>query len=175
MQPATQAAFAVTMVLLLGQASAQSGGADRALAGKLSGLDAAIAPQSERAKGLPQMLRQEIRARLRAANERETAAWSKVQTRAEWEQFRDTRLLALKASLGQFPPPPENLKVRVTRTLQGDGFRIENLVFESRPGLLVTANLYLPAAVAKKMPGILICHSHHNPKTQGELQDMGMT
>ena len=25
------------------------------------------------------------------------------------------------------------------------------------------------------MPGILIFHSHHNPKTQGELQDMGMT
>ena len=25
------------------------------------------------------------------------------------------------------------------------------------------------------MPGILLCHSHHNPKTQGELQDMGMT
>jgi hypothetical protein len=27
----------------------------------------------------------------------------------------------------------------------------------------------------KKMPGILICTSHHNPKSQGELQDMGMT
>jgi hypothetical protein len=25
------------------------------------------------------------------------------------------------------------------------------------------------------MPGIVLCHSHHNPKTQGELQDMGMT
>jgi hypothetical protein len=24
------------------------------------------------------------------------------------------------------------------------------------------------------MPGILLCHSHHAPKTQGELQDMGM-
>ncbi len=24
------------------------------------------------------------------------------------------------------------------------------------------------------MPGILICHSHHNPKTQSELQDMGV-
>src|SRR5437016_429278 len=47
-------------------------------------------------------------------------------------------------------------------------------VYEGRPGLLVTANLYLPAAPAEKMPGILIIHSHHNPKTQGELQDMGM-
>jgi cephalosporin-C deacetylase-like acetyl esterase len=63
----------------------------------------------------------------------------------------------------------------VTRTLEGDGYQIENLVFESRAGLVVTANLYLPDPPAKAMPGILICHSHHNPKSQGELQDMGMT
>jgi dienelactone hydrolase len=35
--------------------------------------------------------------------------------------------------------------------------------------------LYLPSAPRKDMPGILICHSHHRPKEQGELQDMGMT
>src|SRR5262249_18741544 len=57
----------------------------------------------------------------------------------------------------------------------GDGYRIEKIVFESRPGLLVTANLYSPAKPGTSMPGILIIHSHHNPKTQGELQDMGIT
>src|SRR5262249_23730723 len=82
---------------------------------------------------------------------------------------------ALRDSLGQFPPVPKDLKARVTRKLEGDGYRIENLVFESRPGVLVTANLYGPAKAPKSMPGILIVHSHHNPKTQGELQDMGMT
>jgi len=25
------------------------------------------------------------------------------------------------------------------------------------------------------MPGIVLAHSHHNPKWEGELQDMGMT
>ena len=39
----------------------------------------------------------------------------------------------------------------------------------------MTANLYRPARPLQGMPGILICHSHHNPRTQGELQDMGMT
>ena len=39
----------------------------------------------------------------------------------------------------------------------------------------VTANLYRPEPLRESMPGILLCHSHHNPKTQGELQDMGMT
>jgi cephalosporin-C deacetylase-like acetyl esterase len=65
--------------------------------------------------------------------------------------------------------------VRVTRTLEGDGYRIDNLVFESRPDLTVTANLYRPEEPLGTLPGILICHSHHAPKTQGELQDMGMT
>src|SRR5207244_6831815 len=74
-----------------------------------------------------------------------------------------------------FPPVPKDLNVRVTRTLAGPGYRVENIVFESRPGLVVTANLYLPAEPPQSMPGILICHSHHNPKSQGELQDMGMT
>lgn len=120
-------------------------------------------------------LSQDARARIRAANDRESEAWRKIKTREEWEAYRDARLKALRESLGAFPPVPADLKVRVTRTLEGDGHRIENLVFESRPGLVVTANLYVPAAPTAAMPGILICHSHHNSKTQGELQDMGMT
>jgi dienelactone hydrolase len=39
---------------------------------------------------------------------------------------------------------------------------------------VVTANLYRPARPPRSQPGILICHSHHNPRTQGELQDMGI-
>jgi len=53
----------------------------------------------------------------------------------------------------------------------GDGFTIANLLYESRPGLWVTANLYQPKPVHRVHAGIIICHSHHNPKTQGELQD----
>src|SRR5205823_1013704 len=59
--------------------------------------------------------------------------------------------------------------------LDGDGYRTHNLVYETRPGLWVSANLYLPAKPPEKMPGVLISHSHHTPKTHGELQDMGMT
>ena len=52
--------------------------------------------------------------------------------------------------------------------------RVENIIYESRPDFFVTANLYVPAKTDKPMPGFIIVHSHHNPKTQGELQDMGM-
>ncbi|MCA9204387.1 MAG: acetylxylan esterase, partial [Planctomycetales bacterium] len=56
---------------------------------------------------------------------------------------------------------------------------VHNILFNSRPGLWISANLYEPVTddkshVAERTrPGILICHSHHTPKTHGELQDMG--
>jgi hypothetical protein len=116
-----------------------------------------------------------VRAGLEAANRRETRAWEGLRSRADWEQYRDARIRALRESLGAFPQPPADLKVRVTGTIAGTGFAVEKLAFVSRPGLVVTANLYRPEPAGKSMPGILVCHSHHNPKTEGELQDMGAT
>ncbi len=151
-------------------------GDHKALAARLASLgEKDVAARDEQARRFPQMLARDARAQRDAANRRESEAWRAVKDRAGWERFRDARLKALRESLGTFPEPPRALPVRVTATLRGDGYRIENLVFESRPGLWVTANLYLPEKPARPMPGILLCHSHHNPKAQGELQDMGTT
>jgi cephalosporin-C deacetylase-like acetyl esterase len=132
-------------------------------------------PDDPRAKDLPKMLAADARRRMREANLRESQAFAAVTTREQWEAHRDARIKALRESLGTFPEVPKDMRVVVTRKLDGDGYRIENLVYETRPGLWVTANLYLPAKPVEKMPGILISHSHHTPKTHGELQDMGMT
>jgi dienelactone hydrolase len=143
---------------------------------ELRGLDSRVFPaDGDRVRGLAAMLARDEKARLRAAHVRENAAWERVKTRADWEGFRDARLRALRDSLGSLPAESAAPRAIVTRELAGDGYRIKNLVFESRPGLVVTANLYEPARPPDSMPGLLIAHSHHNPKTQGELQDMGMT
>lgn len=116
-----------------------------------------------------------VRARVTAGALAERREWEKIRTVADWERFRDTRVAALKKSLGTFPARTP-LRADVTRRLDfGDGFAIENIVFESRPGLLVTANLYLPSKIAGRVPVIVIAHSLHFPKTELELQDMGMT
>src|SRR5262249_6012262 len=152
-------------VLLLG--AVRAAGDD--LAAQLRDLNATVIPvDTEQAKQLPRMLARHVQGRMREANQRESRLWQQIRTRVEWEQYRDPRMQALRASLGTFPTVPRDLKTRVTRTIDGDGYRIEDLVFESRPGLLVTANLYLPRDRPASMPGILIVHSHHNPKTQGE-------
>ena len=46
------------------------------------------------------------------------------------------------------------INARVTGTVQRPGYRIENVTFESRPRLYVTANLYLPAGTGRR-PAIL--------------------
>jgi len=120
---------------------------------------------------LPDYLRDQIK----QANQRDRAAWLKVQTRADWEQFRDERLKSLRESLGTWPEVPKSIPTRVTKTIEADEGAIENLLYESRPGVWVTGNLYRPAKPKDKMPVILIVHSHHAPKHQGELQDMGVT
>jgi len=122
-----------------------------------------------------QKLSNNVRRRIDSANRRSSEDWRTISSRAQWEEYAKQKLQLLEASLGTFPPPSKDLAVQITQTFPGEGFTIENLAFESRPGLWVTANLYSPEPIRERMPGILLCHSHHNPKTQGELQDMGMT
>jgi cephalosporin-C deacetylase-like acetyl esterase len=144
------------------------------LASILRDLDVTVLSNDERQEAA-RMISRDIERRRLLAIQRENKAWSKVKSREDWERFRDQRLNALRESLGRFPQSPKNLHIETIARFEGDGYRIENIVFESRPGLFVTANLYLPAKPRESVPAVLFSHSHHNPKTQGELQDMGMT
>jgi dienelactone hydrolase len=121
------------------------------------------------------MIDRDIRRRTVQVNARNREEWYKVKTRAQWEKYRDERIERLRRSLAAWPAAPAKLNVRVTSTVKGGEFTINNLVYESRPGQWVPGNFYLPAKPRKSMPGILIAHAHHRGKTQDELQDMGIT
>lgn len=66
-------------------------------------------------------------------------------TREEWEaRAADVRPRVLRA-LGLDPLPERTpLNARILGETQRDGYRIQRVLFESRPGLLVTANVYVP-------------------------------
>ena len=146
------------------------------LAADFKDIDPAVFPATDpRAKDLPKIVAADAKRRMQEANLRESKAFAAVATLAQWEEHRDARVANLRASLGTFPVPPADMRVVTTKTLAGDGFTIRNVLYETRPGLWVSANLYLPAKEVAKMPGILIAHAHHTPKADGELQDMGMT
>ncbi|MFO0866171.1 MAG: hypothetical protein U0744_16235 [Gemmataceae bacterium] len=103
------------------------------------------------------------------------AAWRKVDSKEAWEKFRDERIAALKKSLGS-EPSAFKFRMHSSKEVDGDSYRVMNIVYESRPDFWVTANLYVPLKPPEgRSPGVVIVPSHHNPKAQGELQDMGMS
>jgi dienelactone hydrolase/pimeloyl-ACP methyl ester carboxylesterase len=72
-------------------------------------------------------------------------------------------------SLGEFPARTP-LNPRTVGTLERDGYRIEKVIFESRPDHHVTANLYLPAA-GGGVPGVLLpCGHSDNGKAYVDYQ-----
>jgi Acetyl xylan esterase (AXE1) len=63
-------------------------------------------------------------------------------------------------SMGGLPDARGALNARVTSSVARDGYRIDGLVFESLPGLIVTANLYVPASGSKPFPAVLGTAGH---------------
>jgi dienelactone hydrolase len=118
------------------------------------------------------MIFADLQARFAEAVAAEREAWRGVASVEAWERFRDERLERMVRSFG--PATLGELSIEVTGELQGEGYVLRKIVYETRPGILVTALLYLPDPTPASMPGIQICHAHHRPKHQGELQDMGV-
>lgn len=73
----------------------------------------------------------------------------------------DTRRHVLEA-IGGLPGERTPLNVRVTGRLERDGYRVEHLVYESLPGFVVTANLYVPAGGRGPFPALLGTAGHSN-------------
>ncbi len=166
----------VALIVTIVSAAPSLLGQEATLADRLKELDdktLSAAHFTDRA--LPRLLGEDARGRRDAVNRRETEAWLKVKTLDDWKAYRQPRIEKLRESLHLPKMEKGPVKTHVTKRIDGDGYRIENLIFESQAGLWVTANLYLPAKKPASMPGILLVHSHHAPKTQGELQDMGIT
>lgn len=121
------------------------------------------------------MVERDIARRRSEANAKNLAEWRAIKGKDGWERHRNERVEKLRSAIGTFSISTARLPVEVTGLVEGDGFVIENLAYQALELNWVTGNLYLPAEPVEKPPGILIVHSHHRDKFQGELQDMGMT
>ena len=100
---------------------------------------------------LDEMLDTYLHDRVLKILEDEKQKWDRVKSVDDWQRFRDPRLQSLRSALGKFPARCP-LETRVLSEFKGDGYRRENIIYQSQPGVWVTANLYLPAAGAH--PGL---------------------
>ena len=97
------------------------------------------------------------------------AAFEKLNGEADLRRWQDERRSFFRRQIGAFPERTP-LNARVTGRLQGKGYRIEKVIFESRPRHHVTASLYLPET-QKPCPAILIpCGHSHTGKASGQYQ-----
>jgi cephalosporin-C deacetylase-like acetyl esterase len=80
----------------------------------------------------------------------------------------------LRKMVGELPQRSP-LDAKTVGTIPCDGYRIEKVIFESRPGHHVTASLYLPDEVSKPVPGVLVpCGHNVHAKAYPQYQSAGV-
>ena len=115
----------------------------------------------------PRMVQEYFVQQVREAQRARLARFESVRTTAAAEEWvRDVRRRVAES----FGPMPDRtpLNPRTTATIERDAYRIENVVFESRPGFIVTANLYVPKALSGKAPGVVGTCGHTDNGKAGE-------
>ncbi len=91
---------------------------------------------------------------VRAAEAKGNALRSSLQTKADAEAYVRSVRERIRQAFG--PEPPRTpLNAKVTSVLERETYRIEKITFESRPGLVVTANLYVPKGRKFPLPAVV--------------------
>ena len=84
-----------------------------------------------------------------------------VKSLQDWQQKRQIYRKELFEMLGLDPLPEKtDLKPVITGRVEHNEFTVENIHFQSRPGLYVTGNLYIPKNLEKAAPAILYVCGH---------------
>lgn len=82
-------------------------------------------------------------------------------TAGEWNARAADLRRQILLSAGLYPmPKAEPLNVKFHGRVERDGYSMERVSFESRPGLLVAGNLYRPLGKKGPFPGVLNPHGH---------------
>ncbi|TXT29404.1 MAG: Uncharacterized protein FD138_2430 [Planctomycetota bacterium] len=104
-----------------------------------------------------------------AAIDRRKEAFEKLKSQAACRVWQEERRAFFLRQIGGLPERTP-LNPKIVGTLKGEGYRVENILFESRPEFHVTANLYLPLTPAP-WPGVIVpCGHSHDGKAAGGYQ-----
>jgi hypothetical protein len=96
------------------------------------------------------------------------ATLADVKDRADWEARRPEYRRQLLEMLGLDPLPERtDLQATVTGRTEHEEFIVERLHYQSRPGLYVTANLYLPRDLSEPAPAVLYVCGHGASRRDG--------
>ncbi len=128
----------------------------------------APADASELARGIAALRPRDVAARekevldnLEQRAVRALASVPRARTRQEADAARPALRARLEQALGlrRLPWPPV-LRPHTVGTLARDGFRIEKVVYQTLPGMLVPAHFYIPDGLTRPAPAVLFYPGH---------------
>jgi len=102
----------------------------------------------------PRMVQEYFVERVRTAEQAGLKAKANLKTRADAESYVKEVQQKIRLCFGPFPEKTA-LNARVTGTVERDAYKIDKVIFESRPQFLVTANLYVPTGKKFPLPGVV--------------------
>jgi dienelactone hydrolase len=89
-----------------------------------------------------------------------------------WNQRAEHVRRRIRVSQGIWPEPTRTpLNTVIHGRIERDGYSVEKVYFESRPGLFVTGNLYRPKTTTGKVPAVLFAHGHWTDARLSEATD----
>lgn len=120
--------------------------------------------------GYAHMVHDDLVRRVRAIHAERAARLTSLQTREEALAYQARVRAAIRQAFGPWPERTP-LNARITGSLERPTHRIEKVIFESRPGFLITANLYLPLKIKAPAPAVLgVCGHSANGKASALYQ-----
>ncbi len=133
------------------------------------------APQAETVVLTPpnrfsRMVHEQFLTQVRKAHQQSVERKAALKTRAEAQAYVRSLRDKIRSCFGPFPEKTP-LNARVTGVLERDTYKIEKVIFESRPGFLVSANLYIPKGRPFPLPGVVgTCGHAHIGKAHDTYQ-----
>ena len=97
--------------------------------------------------------------------------WAQIRTEDDLRRVQRKMEQDLLAMLGSLPSQRTPLRPRITGRIPMDGYHIEKLIYESLPGIYVTALVYVPEDGKAVHPAILVPAGH---STNGKNHYQGL-
>jgi len=91
--------------------------------------------------------------------ERRVEKINQLQDINDWKNRQKEVRQILWEIIGPFPEKTP-LNAKITGTVKKDGYKVENIIYESLPGFYVTSSLFIPDKRQKRAPAILFCSGH---------------
>ena len=131
--------------------------------------------QLEPLNRFPRMVQEWLVDQVRDIDARNQQTYDNLDSRTKAQEYVQSVRERIAECFGPFPEKTP-LNARVMKTVDRDDYRIENVIFESRPGFLVTGNLYIPRDRKLPLPAVLgVCGHSTNGKAAAPYQSFSQS